>query len=81
MDPYNTPPDDVRVKDEKATPLEDSESDHALAEDQLGVRLEKQYKRETTRAALVEATQALVMEREKEKFTIQDITQSKMSWD
>ena len=74
MDPYNTPPDDVRVKDEKATSLEDSESDHALAEDQLGVRLEKQYKRETTRAALVEATQALVMEREKEKFTIQDIT-------
>ena len=28
MDPYNTPTDDVRVKDEKVTSLEDSESDH-----------------------------------------------------
>ena len=74
MHPYNTRTDDVRVKDEKVTSLEGSESGNIIPEDQLSVRLEKQYKRETTRAALVEATQALVMERGKEKFTIQDIT-------
>ena len=68
MDPYDTPTDDVRVKDEKATSLEGSDSGNVLAEDQLSVRLEKQYKRETTRAALVEATQALVMERGERKI-------------
>ena len=77
-DPYGTPTDDVRVKDEKVTSLEGSESGNVLSEDQLSVRLEKQYKRETTRAALVEATQALVMERGKKnlQFRILRIVQT-----
>lgn len=74
MIPYDTPNDDLLVKDEKVTSLEGSESENHLSEGKLGVILEKRYKREATRSALVEATEGLVMERGTEKFTIQDIT-------
>ena len=72
--PNDTPSDGVRVKDEKVTSLEGSESDNVPSKDKLGVTIEKRLKREATRAALVEATKTLVTERGKEKFTIQDIT-------
>ena len=72
--PNDAPSDGVRVKDEKVTSLEGSESDNVPSKDKLGVTIEKRLKREATRAALVEATKTLVTERGKEKFTIQDIT-------
>ncbi len=65
-EPY---PDEARNKE-----IDDVPHTGSTSEGKLRVIPEKRCKRETTRAALIEATRSLVMERGKEKISIQDIT-------
>ncbi len=77
---YNTLSDDALVEDKakdkeaEFMPFEGAESESPDAGKSLDVIHEKRYKRAATRAALIDATQSLIMEQGKEKITIQDIT-------